>query len=77
MTHNEQRKYLIDRLLEEDRRYKRITVPESEKEQKDLLRSLMNVRSPKPVSYTHLDVYKRQADGGNAPESRGAELSWS
>lgn len=56
MTHNEQRKYLIDRLLEEDRRYKRITVPESEKEQKDLLRSLMNVRSPKPISQEFLDI---------------------
>jgi len=56
MTHNEQRKYLIDRLLEEDRRYRKIAVPEGEKEQKDLLRSLMNVRSPKPISKDFLDI---------------------
>lgn len=56
MTHNEQRKFLIDRLLEEDRRYRNIKVPEGEKEQKDLLRSLMNVRSPKPISKDFLDI---------------------
>ena len=56
MTHNEQRKFLIDRLLEEDRRYRNIEVPEGEKEQKDLLRSLMNVRSPKPISKDFLDI---------------------
>ena len=56
MTHKEQRKYLIDRLLEEDRRYRNIEVPEGEKEQKDLLRSLMNVRSPKPISKDFLDI---------------------
>lgn len=56
MTHNEQRKYLIYTLLEEDRRYRNIAVPESEKEQKNLLRSLMNVRSPKPISKDFLDI---------------------
>ena len=56
MTHNEQRKFLIDRLLEEDRRYRNIEVPEGEKEQKDLLRSLMDVRSPKAISKDFLDI---------------------
>ena len=56
MTHNEQRKFLIDRLLEEDRRYRNIEVTKDEKEQKDLLRSLMNVRSPKPISKDFLDI---------------------
>ena len=56
MTHREQREYLIDRLLDEDRRYRNITVPEEENEQKDLLRSLMNVRPPKPIGRAFLEV---------------------
>ena len=56
MTHSEQRKYLIDRLLEEDRRYRNLAVPTEESEQKDLLRSLMNVRPPRPISDEFLDV---------------------
>ena len=50
MTHEEQREYLIRKLLEEDRRYRNLTVPQDEQEQKDLLRSLMNVRPPRPIS---------------------------
>ena len=49
MTHEEQRVYLIQELLAEER-YKNISIPVDEKEQKDLLRSLMNVRMPKPLS---------------------------
>ena len=56
MTHDEQRRYLIDRLLEEDRRYKNLAVPDGEQAQKDLLRSLMNVRSPRPISGEFLAV---------------------
>ena len=56
MTHEEQRKYLIGRLLEEDRRYRHLAVPESESEQKDLLRSLMNVRNPRPISEEFLKI---------------------
>ena len=56
MTHSEQRRYLIDRLLEEDRRYQSITVPEGEQAQKDLLRSLMNVRDPDPISREFLAI---------------------
>lgn len=49
MTHTEQRQALIRRLLAEDRRYRGLTVPEDEQGQRDLLRSLMNVRPPRPV----------------------------
>ena len=56
MTHEEQSVYLIQELLAEER-YKNISIPVDEKEQKDLLRSLMNVRMPKPLSQ---DFFKIQ-----------------
>ena len=56
MTHGEQRIYLIKELLAEDERYKGISVPFDEQEQKNLLRSLMNVRMPKPISRDFLQV---------------------
>lgn len=56
MTHGEQRIYLIKELLAEDERYKGISIPSDEQEQKNLLRSLMNVRMPKPISRDFLQV---------------------
>lgn len=56
MTHEEQQRYLIEELLKEDKRYHSLRVPDSDKEQKDLLRSLMNVRSPKIISKKFLDI---------------------
>ena len=50
MNHEEQRKWLIQRLLDEDTYYKNYRIPEDEQEQKDLLRSLMNVRMPQKIS---------------------------
>ena len=50
MTHDEQRKYLIQELLDEDVQYKDIVIPADVQQQKLLLRSLMNVRLPKPIS---------------------------
>ena len=50
------RHYLIKELLAEDERYKGISVPSDEQEQKNLLRSLMNVRMPKPISCDFLQV---------------------
>ncbi len=49
MNHEEQRKWLIRNLLDEDTYYKNYRIPEDEQEQKDLLRSLMNVRMPKKI----------------------------
>ena len=56
MTHREQRIYLIQALLAEEARYINISIPEDEQEQKDLLRSLMNVRGPKPISEEFLAI---------------------
>ena len=56
MTHEEQRTWLIRQLLGEDPRYKNYQIPEGEQEQKDLLRALMNVRMPEPISEEILRV---------------------
>ena len=56
MTHEEQRIYLIQALLAEDEKYRGIAIPSDEQGQRDLLRSLMNVRMPKPVSREFLRV---------------------
>ena len=55
MTHEERRIYLIRELLAEDG-YKGISIPSDEQEQKNLLRGLMNVRMPKPISRDFLQV---------------------
>lgn len=54
MTQEERRMYLIRALLEENPRYPEI--PPSDKQQKMLLRSLMNVRPPRPISEGFLAV---------------------
>ncbi len=56
MTHKEQRIYLIRALLAEESRYQDISIPAEEREQKDLLRSLMNVRMPKALSQKFLEI---------------------
>lgn len=56
MTHEEQRIWLIRQLLDEEPRYKNYPIPDDEQEQKNLLRALMNVRLPKPISEDILTV---------------------
>ncbi|MDE7279548.1 MAG: protein-ADP-ribose hydrolase [Oscillospiraceae bacterium] len=56
MKQNERLLYLIKNLLSEDRKYEKIPIPESEEERFKLLRSLMNIRPPKPVSEEFLAV---------------------
>lgn len=46
MSQNEKRLFLINRLLREQPRYANIQIPDSESEQRALLRSLMNIRMP-------------------------------
>lgn len=52
MTQKEKREYLIGELIGEFPQYADIRIPEDEEGQKHLLRSLMNVRPPRPVSDT-------------------------
>lgn len=66
MTQAEKREYLITELLKESPEYKGIKIPTNETEQKNLLRSLFNIRMPLPVSDEFIQVqdeYLRQETG--------------
>lgn len=56
MTHSEKRLYLIKELLSELPQYKDMEIPNNTDEQKRLLRSLMNIRSPRPIGSEFLKV---------------------
>ena len=56
MNQTERRVFLIRELLNELPRYKDTAIPASPQEQKRLLRSLMNVRMPAPVSDEYIRV---------------------
>ena len=56
VTHGEQRIWLIEQLLAERTDASDLKIPSDEKEQKDLLRGLMNIRMPDPVSDEFLKV---------------------
>lgn len=63
MTQAERRNYLIQELLAEQPLYRELPVPVDATEQKRLLRSLMNVRAPHPISKDFLaaqDEYLRE-----------------
>ena len=54
MTQTERRRFLIEYLLAENSQYGGVQIPESEGEQKQLLRSLVNVRPADPASEAFL-----------------------
>lgn len=56
MDQNEKRRYLIKRLLNEKPEYFNMEIPENTIEQRQLLRSLMNVRMPKKIDSEFLDI---------------------
>lgn len=56
MTHSEKRIFLIKELLSELPQYREAEIPENGDEQKRLLRSLMNIRLPRPISDTFLKI---------------------
>ena len=56
MTQAERRIFLINELLHEQPRSAGLKIPADEQEQRNLLRSLMNIRMPKPVDETFLEV---------------------
>ena len=64
MDQKERREFLIRELLKEEPRYQRISMPSDQQEQKNLLRSLMNVRMPRNISDAFLsvqDAYLKEA----------------
>ena len=56
MTHSEKRKYLIKGLLSEFPQYNDLVIPDNEEAQKRLLRSLMNIRPPRPAGEEFLNA---------------------
>lgn len=56
MTQTERRTFLIQELLREQPQYSNMKIPSDEQGQKNLLRSLFNIRMPKPVNKTFLEV---------------------
>ena len=56
MTHEEQRIWLIEHLLAERSHVSDVKIPSEEQGQKDLLRGLMNIRMPEPISDEFLKV---------------------
>ena len=56
MTQDERREYLIEYLLKEEIRFRKQHVPSDIQGQRNMLRSLMNVRMPKPVSDEFLEI---------------------
>ncbi len=63
VTQTERRLFLIRELLREQPQYSHIKIPAEEQAQRNLLRSLMNVRTPRPVGSEFLavqDAYLQQ-----------------
>ena len=56
MNQEEKRLYLIKYLLDENNKYNDVKIPSDELEQKNLLRSLLNVRYPSPIGADFLDM---------------------
>lgn len=56
MTQKERRIYLIEELLKEQKKNFYRKIPQDEQEQKNLLRSLFNIRMPQSVSHEFLEV---------------------
>ena len=69
VTQDERRVYLIEYLLNEQKRIQIGGMPDDATEQRQLLRSLMNVRMPEPVSDEFLAVQDEYLRGRN--EERG------
>lgn len=56
MTQRERRIYLIQELLKEQPQYADVKIPADEQEQKNMLRSLFNIRMPRPASDIFLKI---------------------
>lgn len=68
MTHEEQRIWLIEQLLAERSDASDVKIPADEQEQKNLLRGLMNIRMPEPISDEFLKVQDEYLTAENKAE---------
>lgn len=66
MTQTERRLFLINELLRERQEYRDMDIPAHAQEQKNLLRSLFNIRMPQPVSEEFLKVQDEYLQGETA-----------
>jgi O-acetyl-ADP-ribose deacetylase (regulator of RNase III) len=66
MNQTERRTYLIEALLKEKPRYAKMQIPKEPQEQKNLLRSLMNIRMPGGVDEEFLRVQDEYLQQTNA-----------
>ncbi len=66
MTQAERLLYLIKYLISENNELKSFHIPEEENARKRLLRSLMNIRLPKPVTKDFLDIQDEYLQGEKA-----------
>ena len=66
MNQAERLKFLIQRLLDEQPRYKGLAIPQDKTEQKQLLRSLFNIRMPESISDDFLAVQDEYLQEENA-----------
>lgn len=66
MTQSERREYLIEYLLKEERKIFRQKMPSDKEGQENPLRSLMNVRMPKPASEEFIRVQDEYLKERNA-----------
>lgn len=56
MTQDEKLNYLIEKLLNESKKYDGVKIPKSFEEKKILFRSLMNIRTPKKIDRDFLEI---------------------
>ena len=56
MTQEERLDYLLQYLLSEEKAYGSIVVPHNLEDRRNMLRSLMNVRMPSPISKEFIDI---------------------
>lgn len=66
MNQTQRRRYLIDTLLKENRKYVNMQIPAGESEQKQLLRSLMNVRFASSITEEFAAVQDEYLKEANA-----------
>lgn len=77
MTQEEKRLYLIKELFNEQPQYREMEIPQDEREQKILLRSLFNLRMPKPASEEFLKIQDKylQAETAAKGITRAEDLT--